>query len=169
MKKKENTTPTSKKQDKAKAEVLKIGIDVHKKDYVFVCQYDGKSPKAPQKMDPEAFLAWVARQAGRVGAIRTCYEAGCFGFVLHRKLLAIGVENLVVRPRDWDEYGSRVKTDSRDARELCACLDRHLAGNERALSPVSVPTLEQERRRALSRQRETLAKEENKKGSDFAC
>lgn len=55
-----------------------------------------------------------------------------------------------------------MKTDSRDARELCGCLDRYLAGNARALSAVSVPTLEQERRRALSRQRETLAKEKKR-------
>lgn len=159
MKKKTNTTPTSKKQNKAAAEVLKVGIDVHKKQYVFVCQYDGQSPRAPQKMDPEAFLVWIAKQAERVGKVHTCYEAGCFGFVLHRKLEAIGVRNLVARPRNWDEYGSKVKTDSRDARELCGCLDRYLAGNGRALSSVRAPTLEQERQRALSRQRDTLAKE----------
>jgi len=96
------TTPKSKKQDKAAAEVLKIGIDVHKKQYVFVCQYDGQSPRAPQKLDPDGFLAWIAKQAKRVGEIHACYEAGCFGFVLHRKLEAIGVKNMVVRPRDWD-------------------------------------------------------------------
>lgn len=162
MKQKTTATPTSQKQDKATAEVLKIGIDVHKSNYVFVCQYDGESPKAPQKFDPDKFLAWIAKQAERVGEIHTCYEAGCFGFVLHRKLEAIGVRNLVVRPRDWDEYGSKVKTDSRDARELCGCLDRYLAGNERALTTVSVPTPEQERQRALSRQRDTLAKEKKR-------
>lgn len=99
---KNDTTPTSKKQDTATAEVLKIGIDVHKKQYVFVCQRDGQSPKSPQKLDPDGFLAWIAKQANRVGEIHNCYEAGCFGFVLHRKLEAIGVKNLVVRPRNWD-------------------------------------------------------------------
>ena len=105
-----NTTPTSKKQDKATAEVLKIGIDVHKAKYVLVCQYDSQSPKAPQKFEPEAFLVWIAKQSASIDAIHCCYEAGCFGFVLHRKLEAIGVKNLVVRPRNWDEYGSNVKT-----------------------------------------------------------
>jgi transposase len=79
--------------------------------------------------------------------------------VLHRKLAELGVENYVVRPRNWDEYGSSVKTDARDARELCGHLDRYLAGNERALCVVRVPTEEQEQARGLSRQRETLAKE----------
>ena len=56
----------------------------------------------------------------------------------------IGVENYVVRPRNWDEYGSSVKTDARDARDLCGHLDRYLAGNARALCVVRVPTQEQE-------------------------
>jgi len=34
-----------------------------------------------------------------------CYEAGPFGYSLHRKLTALGVTNFVVRPRDWDKYG----------------------------------------------------------------
>lgn len=65
----------------------------------------------------------------------------------------------MVRPRNWDEYGAGVKTDARDARQLCGHLDRYLAGNTQALCVVRVPTPEQERERALSRQRETLAKE----------
>ena len=65
----------------------------------------------------------------------------------------------MVHPCNWDEYGSKVKTDGRDARELCSCLDCYLAGNDRALSVVRVPTEEQERSRSLSRQREVLAKE----------
>ena len=156
------TTPTSKKQNKATAEVLKIGIDVHKAKHVLVCQYDSEAPKAPQKFEPHAFLAWIARQAASVGSIHSCYEAGCFGFVLHRKLEAIGVDNLVVRPRNWDDYGTKVKTDARDARELCCSLDRYLAGNERAMTPVRIPTESEERERSLSRQRETLAKEQKR-------
>lgn len=88
-----------------------------------------------------------------------CYEAGCFGYVLHRKLEAMGIESLVVRPRDWDEYGFSVKTDARDAGELFIHLDRCLVGNKRALSMVRVPTEQQEQQRSLCRQHETLAKE----------
>lgn len=69
----------------------------------------------------------------------------------------MGIRNLVVRPHNWDEYGSKVKTDGRDARELCSCLDRYLAGNDRALSVVRVLTEEQERSCSLSLQREVLA------------
>jgi len=102
MKNKNTTAPTSKKQDKAAAEILKIGIDIHKSKYVVVCQSDNEAPRAPQKFAPEAFLVWIGKRAKEVGEIRACYEAGCFGYVLHRKLERIGVSNLVVRPRDWD-------------------------------------------------------------------
>ncbi len=162
MKTTKQTTPTSQKQTEAKAEVIKLGIDIHKNEYVVVQQTDGQAPKSPQRFKPEAFLQWVANLLEQTKRIFSCYEAGCFGYVLHRKLEAIGVENLVVRPRNWDEYGSKVKTDARDARELCSCLDRYLAGNVNALSVVRVPTEEQERSRSLSRQRETLAKEQKR-------
>ncbi len=152
-------TPTSPEQTEAKAEVIKLGIDIHKRQYVVVQQIDGEAPRAPQKFSPEAFLRQAAKLKKRAVRVVSCYEAGCFGFVLHRQLESMGVENLVVRPRNWDEYGSKVKTDGRDARELCSCLDRWLAGNEHALAVVRVPTEEQERTRSMSRQRETLAKE----------
>ena len=153
-------TPTSsKKQTEAPAEVIKLGIDIHKNKYVVVRQIDQQGPQSPQRFSPAKFLVWVEKQRGLALRVVSCYEAGCFGYVLHRKLEALGVENLVVRPRNWDEYGKRVKTDKRDAKELCSHLDRYLAGNKKALSVVRVPTPQQERERSLSRQRETLSKE----------
>jgi hypothetical protein len=44
---------------------------------------------------------------------------------LHRQLTALGATNYVVRPRHWDEYGQKVKTDKRDAKELVLHLDRY--------------------------------------------
>jgi len=163
MKKTKHTpTPTSHEQTEAKAEVIKLGIDIHQRQYVVVQQVEGEAPKAPQKFTPEAFLKQAAKLKARAKRVVTCYEAGCFGYVLHRKLESMGIENKVVRPRNWDEYGSKVKTDGRDARELCSCLDRWLAGNDHALNIVHVPTEEQERSRSLSRQRKTLEKEQKR-------
>jgi hypothetical protein len=113
MKNTKSLTPTSDKQTEAKAEVLKLGIDIDKREYVFVHQMDNQPPKSPQKFSPEAFLIWLTQQRERANRIVTCYEAGCFGYVLHRQLESMGIEKLVVRPRNWDEYGSKVKTDSR--------------------------------------------------------
>jgi transposase len=71
----------------------------------------------------------------------------------------MGSTNYVVRPRDWDEYGKRVKTDKRDAKELALALDRYVGGNHAALCIVCVPTPQQEQERSLSRQRESFQRE----------
>lgn len=78
---------------------------------------------------------------------------------MHRRLVRLGVHNLVVRPRDWSTYGERVKTDGRDAGALCCCLDRYLAGNGGALAVVWIPSDAQELARGVGRQRRTLARE----------
>tara|TARA_B100001059_G_C17269154_1_gene302759 strand:+ start:190 stop:387 length:198 start_codon:yes stop_codon:yes gene_type:complete len=46
-------------------------------------------------------------------------EAGAFGSHLHRKLVAMGVSNLVVQPQEWDQRGKGVKTDRIDVLALC--------------------------------------------------
>jgi len=46
----------------------------------------------------------------------SCYEAGPFGFWLHRRLLELGATNYVIRPRHWDDQHKGVKTDRTDAR-----------------------------------------------------
>lgn len=135
---------------------LKLGIDVHWAQYTVVAQYDDASPRPAQRFTPEAFLAWVKERRDEVDEIHSCYEAGAFGYVLHRKLAALGVHNVVVRPRNWDEYGKKVKTDQRDALALCGMLDRYLAGNREALCVIRVPTEAEECSRSQTRQRDSL-------------
>ena len=139
--------------------LIKLGVDVHWKQYVVVRQIDGQSPQPPQKFSPEGFIAWVAKQVKQADEVHCCYEAGPFGFVLHRQLEELGVKNLVVRPRNWDEYGKKVKTDRRDASALVSCLDRYLAGNREALTVIRVPTKQEEQSRSATRQRAQLQAE----------
>lgn len=135
---------------------LKLGIDVHWSQYTVVAQFDGASPRPAQRFTPQAFLAWVATKLQDAEEVHSCYEAGAFGYVLHRKLVALGVRNLVVRPRNWDEYGKKVKTDQRDALSLCSMLDRHLCGNTEALCVIRVPSEQEEQARGETRQRQAL-------------
>src|SRR2546425_6322193 len=74
----------------------------------------------------------------------------------------MGVTNYVVRPRDWDEYGKKVKTDKRDAKELALHLDRYVNGNHDAFCVVRVPSPEQEQERSISRQRESFQREKQR-------
>jgi len=149
-------TPTSHGQTEAKAEVIKLGIDVHQRRHVVVSQTDNETMRSPRGFAPEEFVVWAERLKKKARRVVACYEAGCFGYVLYRRLVAAGIECLVVAPRKWEQG---VKTDARDARELCSNLDRYLNGNLKALTVVHVPTEEQERRRSLSRQRRSLSDE----------
>jgi hypothetical protein len=84
------------------------------------------------------------------------YEACGFGFSLQRQLAALGIDCHVVCPQKLDERNKLVKTEGLDAKVLCLKLDRFVQGNRDALAIVRVPTEEEERSRAIHRQREQL-------------
>ena len=159
-----NTTPkTDRSLAKAKEEpIIKLGLDVHAGQITVCRQEEGLLPQPAQKMSPPKALEWIAKQAGGGARVYSCYEAGPFGYGLHRQLTAMGVTNYVVAPQRWDERGKRVKTDKRDARELVDRLDRYVRGNTQAFAVVKVPSEEQEQRRALVRQRGAVLKERNR-------
>ena len=150
---------TTETESAVKAKHIKLGIDVHLERYVVVRILDGGTPQPPQRFGPPEFLLWVAKQITLAEKVFTCYEAGPFGYGLHRKLEQMAAVNYVVRPRDWDEYGQKVKTDKRDAKQLALHLDRYVNGNQDAFCVVRVPSAEQEQVRSISRQRESFQRE----------
>lgn len=139
--------------------VLKLALDVHLLQHVVAMQYDGSAPKPPQHFKPKDFLAWVQKQIHAGWPIISCYEAGPFGYGLHRQLTDLGVTNHVIRPRNWDDERKRVKTDRTDALSMLSALDRFVAGNQHALALVRVPTPTEERARSESRLRQSLRKD----------
>lgn len=151
-----NTQNTSSTKTAPKAKLIKLGIDVHADSYRVVRQFDNDTPQPAQKFAPEEFVSWAAKQLQLAEKVHSCYEAGPFGYGLHRELLRRGVENVVVRPQNWDELGKGVKTDKTDALALVQRLDRYTQGNRHALAVIHVPTPEQEQARALSRHRDQL-------------
>lgn len=154
-----NTHTVTKTQNATKFTTIKLGIDVHADSFMVVRQIDAATPQPAQKMTPKKFLEFAAKQTEQAGKVYSCYEAGPFGYSLHRKLLEMGVENIVIRPQNWDEFGRKVKTDRTDALALAQRLDRYVQGNTKALAVVTVPTPEQEARRAWTRHREQLQKD----------
>ena len=138
---------------------IKLGVDVHADSYRVVRQIDSATPQPAQLMAPERFLEFAARQRALAQEVHCCYEAGPFGYTLHRQLLNLGIHNVVVRPQNWDELGRKVKTDKTDALALVQRLDRFVQGNRKALAVITVPTPEQEQARAQSRHREQLQKD----------
>ena len=138
---------------------IKLGIDVHASSYVVVRQVDGQNPQPPQKFTPTEFLDWARSQLTLAGAVHSCYEAGAFGYGLHRQLMALGVHNVVVAPQRLDERHTGVKTDKTDARALVLKLDQYVHGNHYALAVVRVPTPAEEQSRAVARQRQQFSYE----------
>src|SRR5881409_543404 len=136
---------------------IKLGIDVHQEFYVVVMQEGGANPKPPQRFQKQAFLHWAGRLKQKSGAeVYAVYEACGFGFTLQRNLSALSIHCYVICPQKLDEQNRRVKTDGLDAKALCLKLDRFVQGNRAALAIVRVPTEEEERSRAIHRQREQL-------------
>jgi transposase len=131
--------------------VLKLGLDMHYRQVTVGMQEDCGRIKAVGKMTHEHFVVWVQKKLTEGWQVYSCYEAGASGYWLDRVLRAMGVKNLVVVPKAMGKGGKRQKTDRRDCMELADSLDRYLRGQDTALSVVSVPSEEQEQRRALIR------------------
>lgn len=139
--------------------MVKFGMDVHAGQITVCRQIDGQVPQPAQVLSWPRCVSWIEAHVKAGGVVYSCYEAGPCGYGLHRQLLGLNVSNYVVVPQRWDEQNKRVKTDRRDARELCDRLDRYVRGNTGAFSVITVPSPQQEQRRALGRQRGTLVKE----------
>src|SRR6201993_4387339 len=130
--------------------VLKLGLDMHYRQVTVAMQEEAGAIKAVGRMGHDGFEHWVERKLKAGWEIYSCYEAGASGYWLHRDLEQMGVKNLVVAPKAMGQDKAQ-KTDRRDSAELVDQLDRYLGGNRKALSPVAIPSIEQEQKRALIR------------------
>ena len=143
-------------------EEIKLGIDQHADHLRVVRMIDGSAPQPALRLKPEQLSEYIGRQFKQSRSVYSCYEAGPCGFGLHRRLTALGVRNVVIRPMKLDELGRKVNTDKTDAAALVQRLDRYVRGNKKAFSVVTVPTEEQEQKRSLSRQRGQLSREKGR-------
>ncbi|WP_112276805.1 IS110 family RNA-guided transposase [Lentzea terrae] len=125
-----------------------VGLDVHARSVV-AAAIDGVTGELVQtRLTPshEHIRSWLAQVAGPVAV---AYEAGPTGFGLYRALTAAGIRCVVAAPSKLQRpSGDRVKTDAKDAVHLA----RLLRLGE--ITPVAVPTVDQEAGRDLVRARE---------------
>ncbi len=91
----------------------------------------------------------------------SCYEAGPEGFWLHRWLISIGVENVVVDSAsiEVNRRKRRAKSDGLDVEGLLKLLCRHTMGEPKVWSVVRVPPPQIEDARQLHRELATLTEE----------
>jgi transposase len=130
------------------SERTSVGLDVHARS-VAAAAIDGVTGELVQaRLTPshEHIRSWVGDLPGPVAV---AYEAGPTGFGLYRSLTAAGVRCEVVAPSKLQRpAGDRVKTDAKDAVHLA----RLLRVDE--ITPVAIPSVEQEAARDLVRARE---------------
>jgi len=127
-----------------------VGLDVHARS-VAAAAIDAQTGELRRrKMTPDhgEIVAWIGALPAPV---MVAYEAGPTGFGLARFLNASGIECVVAAPSKLQRpAGDRVKTDAKDALHLARLL--HLG----EITPVTVPSVEQEAARDLARAREDV-------------
>jgi len=115
--------------------------------------------------DLVAVMSEVTKTKEKMGLdgarVVSCYEAGRDGFWLHRELVKLGIESMVVDSAsiEVNRHARRAKTDRLDAQRLVQQLRRYVGGETQALHVVAVPSVAQEDDRRLVRQRDVLMKE----------
>lgn len=125
-----------------------VGLDVHARSIVAQAIHGDTGEVTWKKFpyDPAAVIDWVHGLA--VPALTT-YEAGPTGYDLSRRLTGAGIACVIAAPSKLQRPpGDRVKTDKNDALHLAHLLQLG------QITPVRVPTIDEETARDLVRARE---------------
>lgn len=95
---------TNQKSEVPAKEIVKIkfGLDVLAHQFTLCRQIGHRTPQPSLKMNwDKAFK--VIKDSGDTGIeLHSCYEAGPFGYHLHRTLEEIGVTNIIITPERLD-------------------------------------------------------------------
>ena len=142
--------PKPKEAEKVSSEMVHVGMDVHQGKLVWCAvNTDGEVVgRGAVEMRRRAIAQLARRWIERYGAVQSWYEAGPWGYWLHRLLEAEGISSAVIAPALTPRRpGDRVKTDRRDALELA------VMGMRGMLTEVYVPDRRHEAVRELMRLR----------------
>lgn len=121
---------------------------------------DQATPELHALLSDSATILRFVERWRRAGPMRYCYEAGPCGFELQRALASQGIpcDVTALVPR---RPGDRIKTDRRDAGQLAVL---YHAG---ALTPIHIPSEQEEAARDLLRARHRLSKFLLRHGREF--
>lgn len=143
--------PTS--SNAAVRSVIKLGLDVDLQQLTVTLQHDHQQPKPAQSFTVARLVQWVRDQVQAGHPVWTVYESCGFGYTLHHQLVEAGAHSLVISPVRLHPDRRR-KNDRLDSRQLCLRLSRYLDGQKDELPVIRVPSVAEQQRRELGRQRQ---------------
>ena len=143
----------------SKASVIHMALDVELHGGVLAVRVAGGRPIECGKCSRSTVIELAAELRRRKHRVVLVEEACGFGYHFHRHLSEIGVEAFVVAT---ENLSGKRKTNRRDAGKLLDQLyDFDVNGHKKALRPIRVPSLEQQKSRRLCRMRSQLIKVRN--------
>lgn len=132
-----------------------VGIDVHLKSWKVSVMTENLTYKTFSSPAEAEKLGSYLRRHFPGATFHSAYEAGFSGFWLHRELMKLGINSIVVNPGDipTTDKERKQKEDVRDSHKIAQTLR---AGQ---LKGIFVPSKKVEQDRLLLRTRETIVKE----------
>jgi transposase len=114
-----------------------------------------------EKLLAEVHTAKARFKLAADAPVYSCYEAGRDGFHVHRCLISLGINNVIVDSAsiEVNRRQRRAKTDRMDATKLVTMLIRWHIGERTVWRVVNVPSVENEDRRELHRELGALKEE----------
>jgi len=132
-----------------------VGLDVHLKSWKVSIMAEKLTLKTfSQDPRPELLHHYLVKNFPN-GTYHSAYEAGFCGYWIHNKLMALGIDSIVVNPADIPTTDKEKvsKTDKCDSKKIAKCLRN---GELKGIHVSSLKTLED---RCLVRTRGTLVKD----------
>jgi transposase len=143
----------------SKPSVIHMALDVELHGGVLAARVAGGRPIDCGKCSRGTVVELARELIGRKHRVVLVEEACGFGYAFHRQLRQIGVEAFVVAT---EMLNRKRKTNRRDAGKLLDQLyDFDVNRHKKALRPIRVPTLQEQKSRRLCRMRSQLIKLRN--------
>ena len=142
-----------------KPSVIHLALDVELHGAVMLARVGGGRPIHCGKCSRSAIVGLAKELIRRKHRVVLVEEACGFGYAFHRQLRQMGVEAYVAAT---EMLNRKRKTNRRDAGKLLDQLyDFDVNGHKKALRPIRVPTLQEQKERRLCRMRSHLIKVRN--------